>query len=265
MGRNGNRIGDAALYRRGELITALARGLFVGLGLLGLFLLWSSPHTRPLAALAVVAGYIGYSLASRALIRRHPLWRRRAKVAHMVETLIEVGRIEQEGERILDVRRHDLKEVAAVSTHPLRLLAEKKGVALSFEFPGEPLYVQGDGPLLHHLVRKLVDNALKYSRPGTRVVVRGRAQGNDGTLEVEDSETGIAPEHLPQIFEKFYVADGGLTRRRGGSGVGLYLVREIVRLHQGTIDVRSAPGQGSVFSVRLPRQFRGGRPDAARA
>jgi signal transduction histidine kinase len=181
----------------------------------------------------------------------------------MVETLIEVGRIEQEGERTLDVRRYDLKEVAAASVRPLRLLAEKKGVALSFDFPGEPLYVHGDGSLLHQLVRKLVDNALKYSRPGARVVVRGRAHGDDGTLEVEDSGIGIAPEHLPQIFEKFYMADGGLARRRGGSGVGLYLVREIVRLHKGTIDVRSAPGQGSVFSVRLPRQFRGGRPDAA--
>jgi signal transduction histidine kinase len=73
-------------------------------------------------------------------------------------------------------------------------------------------------------------------------------------MEVEDVGIGIAPEHVPRIFEKFYTVDGGLDRRAGGAGVGLYLVQEVVRLHDGTVDVRSRPGQGSVFSVRLPRE-----------
>lgn len=73
------------------------------------------------------------------------------------------------------------------------------------------------------------------------------------TLEVEDGGIGIAPEHLSRIFEKFYMVDGGIARRVGGTGVGLYLVREIVRLHRGHVDVDSRPGQGSRFAVRLPR------------
>ncbi|HWX24657.1 MAG TPA: ATP-binding protein, partial [Vicinamibacteria bacterium] len=74
-------------------------------------------------------------------------------------------------------------------------------------------------------------------------------------LEIEDSGIGIPAEHLSRIFEKFYMVDGGIGRRVGGTGVGLYLVREIVRLHRGSVEVQSRPGEGSTFSVRLPTQF----------
>jgi len=121
---------------------------------------------------------------------------------------------------------------------------------------GYSLEMEGDRGLLRQVVRKLVDNAVKYSPPGARVAVRGRARGDELALEVEDWGIGIAEEHLPRIFEKFYMVDGGVTRRLGGTGVGLYLVRQIVRLHHGEVDVQSLPGQGSVFSVRLPRRIR---------
>ncbi|MCI0548633.1 MAG: HAMP domain-containing histidine kinase, partial [Candidatus Rokubacteria bacterium] len=187
------------------------------------------------------------------------------QIIDMVDTLIEVSRIEEEGARSLALRSVDLRDVAASSVDPLRLRAAKKGVELDLEFPPEPVRVQGDPALLDHLVRKLVDNALKYSDPGGRVVVRGRAEGPFGTLEVQDSGMGIPPEHIPRIFDKFYMVDGGLTRRRRGAGVGLYLAREIVRLHHGTIDVESRPGEGSVFHVRLPGPLVAGPIPDARA
>src|SRR6185369_8239111 len=108
--------------------------------------------------------------------------------------------------------------------------------------------------LLQQVVRKLVDNAVRYNRAGGRASVRGRLLETELLLEFEDAGIGIAAEHLPRIFEKFYTVDGGLDRRAGGAGVGLYLVREIVRLHGGRVDVESRPGQGSLFSVRLPRE-----------
>ena len=95
------------------------------------------------------------------------------------------------------------------------------------------------GRLLQHVVRKLVDNALKYSRPGSRAIVRGHGEPEAVALEVQDFGIGIPAEHLPHIFEKFYRVDGALTRRSGGAGVGLYLAREVVRLHHGAIEVRS--------------------------
>ncbi len=176
------------------------------------------------------------------------------RVIDMVDTLIEVSRVEQGAGQPLNVEPVDLREVAASSIDQLRHVAAKKQIAVAVEFPGEPLRLQGDVGLLHQLVRKLVDNALKYSPSGGRVVVRGRPEGDVLAFEVEDFGIGIPAEHLPRIFEKFYMVDGGIARRVGGTGVGLYLVREIVRLHRGTVDVRSLPGQGSVFSVRLPRE-----------
>lgn len=180
------------------------------------------------------------------------------RVIDLVETLIEVSRIEQGGaEGSLDVRRLDLREVAESSVEALRWLAARKGIEVQLDFAGADFALEADGGLLQQVVKKLVDNALKYSPPGARVCVRARMGEEDMRLEVEDSGIGIPAEHLPRIFEKFYVVDGGIARRAGGTGVGLYLVREIVRLHRGSVEVRSLPGEGSVFCVRLPRQFHG--------
>jgi two-component system phosphate regulon sensor histidine kinase PhoR len=178
------------------------------------------------------------------------------RVIDLVDTLIEVSRVEQGGaERTLQVQALDLREIAHTAVEPLRVPALKKKIELSLAFPDEPLLLQGDGGLLLQVVRKLVDNAVKYSRAGARVVVRGSSGDDELCLEIEDSGIGIPSEHIPRIFEKFYTVDGGLARRAGGTGVGLYLVREIVRLHKGSVGVESRPGQGSVFSVRLPRRF----------
>jgi signal transduction histidine kinase len=184
------------------------------------------------------------------------------QIIDMVDTLIEVSRIEEEGALGLDIRVLDLRDVATSAVDSLRLRAAKKGVELLLDFPKEPLRVEGDPSLLDHLVRKLVDNAVKYSDPGGRVTVRGRPAGSFGALEVEDVGLGIPAEHIPRIFDKFYMVDGGLTRRRRGAGVGLYLAREIVRLHNGTIDVESRPGEGSVFRVSLPERAGNVPPEA---
>jgi PAS domain S-box-containing protein len=188
------------------------------------------------------------------------------RVIEMVDTLIDVSRLEQESAaRSLQMQTLDLRQLSEASVEPLRVVAERKGIDLGFDFPEEHLLVQGDRGLLHQVVRKLVDNALKYSSAGGRIVVRGLAQGGHLALEVEDSGIGIPQEHQARIFEKFYVVDGGMTRRTGGAGMGLYLVREIVRLHNGSVEVRSRPGQGSVFAVRLPRKPPPGPATLARA
>jgi PAS domain S-box-containing protein len=188
------------------------------------------------------------------------------RLIEMVDTLIDVSRIErEEAQRLLQIQTLDLREVTAASVEVLRLAAQKKNVALHLDFPSGGLGLEADGSLLHQVVRKLVDNAVKYSPTGAHVLIRGRAEGDDVALEVEDFGVGIAPEHLSRIFEKFYMVDGGISRRVGGTGVGLYLVREIVRLHHGSVAVRSDPGRGSVFCVRLPRRFAASEGEAAPA
>jgi len=188
------------------------------------------------------------------------------RVIDLVDTLLEVGRVEQEmaGET-LKIQDLCLEDVISTSLERLRPLAEKKGIAIALEVSGSPLTLQGDRGLLQQVVRRLVDNAVKYSSAGGKVVVRGLPENDGLTVEVQDSGQGIAPEHLGRIFEKFYMVDGGVARQVGGTGVGLYLVREIVRLHKGEIDVHSQPGQGSVFRVTLPRVFQKARSQQALA
>jgi signal transduction histidine kinase len=176
------------------------------------------------------------------------------QVIDMIDTLLEVSRIEQgETLRRLEMRTVSVGEMLESALVTLRGLAGKKGAILAIDLPEEPLQVTGDPPLLAHALRHLVGNALKYGPAGGTVHIRGRLHEGEARLEVEDQGIGIPPEHLPHIFDKFYVADGSLTRKRGGAGVGLYLAREIVRLHKGSIEVTSRPGEGSVFRVTLPR------------
>lgn len=209
--------------------------------------------------LTVIKGYAEFLLASASTAQQgmlKALLESCDRVIDLVETLIEVSRIEQGGaEGTLDVRRLDLREVAEMSVEALRGQAARKGIEVQLEFAGADFRLEADGGLLQQVVMKLVDNALKYSPPGARVCVRARTGEEDMRLEVEDTGIGIPAEHLPRIFEKFYVVDGSIARRVGGTGVGLYLVREIVRLHRGSVEVKSLPGEGSLFSVRLPRHF----------
>jgi PAS domain S-box-containing protein len=210
--------------------------------------------------LTVIRGYAEFLLESNPEGALHEVMKvlveSSDRVIDLVDTLIDVSRIEQgEADRILNVRRLDLREVTEGSVETLRWMAARRKVQVELDFPAGDCRVEGDGSLLHQVVKKLVDNAVKYSPPGARVLVRARPDDQEMQLEVQDSGIGIAAEHLPRIFEKFYMVDGSIARRVGGTGVGLYLVREIVRLHHGSVEVKSLPGEGSVFSVRLPRHF----------
>ncbi len=118
---------------------------------------------------------------------------------------------------------------------------------------GEELAVRGDRRQLEQLVRNLVDNALKYGEPGTKVSV-GLAPGerNMAVLTVRDRGEGIAPEHLPHLTRRFYRTDPGRSRAAGGTGLGLAIVKHIVERHRGRLDIDSALGEGTTVTVRLP-------------
>ena len=226
----------------------------------------SHEFRTPLTVIRGYADYLGEVLpgaAERNLLR--VMLESCDRLIDLVDTLIEVSRIEQGlAEQTLRVESLDLRAVAEQSLEPLKGVAERKNIELRLEFPPAPMRVQGDNDLLLQVVRKLVDNALKYSGADSRVTLRGHEEPEALVLEVEDTGIGIAPEHIPRIFEKFYTVDASLARRAAGTGVGLYLVREIVRLHRGRVTVDSRPGRGSVFSVRLPRSF-AAAPQAALA
>ena len=131
--------------------------------------------------------------------------------------------------------------------------AEKAGIMFREELPAGLPSVVGDQERLELVFGHLVDNAIKFSPDGGTVTVRAWADENQVYVSVTDEGIGIAPDHLNRVFERFYQVDGTTKRRFGGMGVGLALVWEIVEAHGGTATVESEPGEGSTFTVALPR------------
>jgi two-component system sensor histidine kinase BaeS len=130
---------------------------------------------------------------------------------------------------------------------------EDKGVALEIDVPSNLPPVQVDGDRIGQVLLNLVGNALQYTPAGGEVCLRARREGGMVRLAVEDSGIGIAPEHLPRVFERFYRVDRSRSRVGGGSGIGLTIARHLVEAHAGQIGVTSdGLDQGSTFSLTLP-------------
>jgi two-component system sensor histidine kinase BaeS len=98
----------------------------------------------------------------------------------------------------------------------------------------------------------LVSNALRHTPAGGTVTLTARQDGDDVLLAVADTGTGIAPDDLPHVFDRFWRAEKSRSRRTGGSGLGLAIVRHLVAAHDGTVTIASEPGRGAVFTLRLP-------------
>jgi two-component system phosphate regulon sensor histidine kinase PhoR len=129
--------------------------------------------------------------------------------------------------------------------------AAERRVELRSEVPAG-VVVHADARRLEQMLTNLVDNAVKFSEEGGAVTIsHERADGRD-RVSVADTGEGIAPEHLPRIFERFYRVDRARSRALGGTGLGLAIVKHLARAHGGEVGVRSAPGRGATFTVELP-------------
>ncbi|MFD5826651.1 sensor histidine kinase [Lentzea sp. NPDC060358] len=115
-----------------------------------------------------------------------------------------------------------------------------------------PVHLTADPVRLRQALGNLVANAVRYTPPGGEVVVRLFQDGDTAVLEVRDTGTGIAPEDLPHVFDRFWRADKSRSRRTGGSGLGLAITRHLVEAHGGAVSVTSTPGVGSAFRITLP-------------
>jgi signal transduction histidine kinase len=180
--------------------------------------------------------------------------------------------IERQGDRLFrlitnlltaaQVEHHDGS--LEVSEFDLRALAEEVAEAfhtsngrIQFRFPETLPFLESDRVMVGEVMANLVDNALKYSSEQTPVVVEASADGTSMRILVRDSGVGVSAEQQERIFERFYQADQSATRRFGGVGLGLHLVRELIGWLGGEIDLDSRPGAGSTFTVTLPLRFPG--------
>jgi PAS domain S-box-containing protein len=171
-------------------------------------------------------------------------------VTRLVEDLLDVARINA-GRIVLQRQPVDLKEVVE---RGLASLALADTGDHDVAFTGESVAVDGDRARLEQVVWNLLENAMKYTPAGGRILVTLRSEGDDGVLRVEDTGIGLTAELLPQVFEPFVQAERSLDRAKGGLGLGLTLVKRLVEAHGGTVSASSPGlGQGSVFQARLRR------------
>ncbi|RUL84366.1 sensor histidine kinase [Tautonia sociabilis] len=171
------------------------------------------------------------------------------RLTALVNGLLLLARADA-GEMPLRREPVDLSALASDVAEMYEPLAEERGVRFRSEC-GSPVPVLGDSGRLRQLVTNLVDNAIKFTEPGGSVTLRVGGAGDQARLVVEDTGVGIAPDHLPHVFERFYQADS--ARSLGGSGLGLSICRWIVEAHGGSVEATSRSGSGSAFVVSLPR------------
>jgi signal transduction histidine kinase len=129
--------------------------------------------------------------------------------------------------------------------------AEKK---LNMEIDLNSLSINADEDLLNQVWLNLLQNSIKFTPIGGTIKVKLQTEGNHAVVSITDNGIGIAPEDQIHIFERFYKADKSRTRSKEGSGLGLSIVKKIINLHGGSIDVVSSPGTGTTFTVSLPLQ-----------
>ena len=147
----------------------------------------------------------------------------------------------------------DMSALTEEILHLLKPAAGKRNQSLTGEVESG-LVLQGDQSKLHQILYNLTDNAIKYTPDRGRIHVSLRQEGDDVVWRVRDNGVGIPEEDQDHVFERFYRVDKARSRETGGTGLGLSIVRQLVTMHGGEVTVESVPGEGSEFTVRLPRK-----------
>lgn len=170
----------------------------------------------------------------------------------IIEDLLDLSRIEQQSEgNEIPLQTSPLETVLRSAVQATAVQAAAKEIAIELVCP-PGLQARINPPLLEQAVINLIDNAVKYSETRGRVRVEAERTGEEAVIRVRDCGSGIAREHLPRLFERFYRADKARSRKEGGTGLGLAIVKHIVQAHGGRVYVQSTPGEGSTFTIHLP-------------
>ncbi len=171
------------------------------------------------------------------------------RLSGMLTDLLDINRIESE-KTPHDAAPHSPRSLVRDAVEPFLAEARDRGVAIVNAIPDDLPDVTASEPGIRHVFGNLVSNALRFTRPGGTVTLGAEANGGYVRFTVEDTGEGIAPEHLPKVYEQFYRAPG--QDESSGVGLGLAIVKEIVEAHGGSVGVMSERGKGSVFEFTLP-------------
>lgn len=170
----------------------------------------------------------------------------------LIDDLLDVSRIIT-GKLRLNVRAVDLTNTITAAVDAARPAAEAKGIRLQILLDPQAEPISGDPDRLQQIVWNILSNAVKFTPKGGRVQVRLERVNSHVEIVISDTGKGIEKEFLPHVFDRFRQSDGSMTRRHGGLGLGLAIVRQLVELHGGQVSVSSeGDGQGATFTVSLP-------------
>jgi two-component system, OmpR family, sensor histidine kinase SenX3 len=176
------------------------------------------------------------------------------RISRVIDDLLDLSRIENEESPPREPVLINL--VMAEAAERVREAANQRQIEVTLEEPEPQVVVLGDRRQLTSAVYSLLENAVKFSPQASRVRCIGRSEGDEAVIVVEDHGVGIPSRDLERIFERFYRVDAGRSRSTGGTGLGLAIVRHVAANHRGSVQVESREGEGSTFTLRLPRQAR---------
>jgi signal transduction histidine kinase len=174
-----------------------------------------------------------------------------ARLERLVDDLLDFARLESGAFKLVLAEADLVSKVRAIA-HALKPQALEGAITLTLDVPDTPVPLRMDAGRIEQVLNNLVGNALKFTPPGGRVTVSVRPGAEAVRVEVADTGDGIAPAHLPHLFDRFYQVDNTSTRRVGGAGLGLTISKALVEAHGGTIGVETTPGKGSTFWFTLP-------------
>ncbi|MGH2582042.1 MAG: ATP-binding protein [Anaerolineales bacterium] len=181
------------------------------------------------------------------------------KAAHRLKQIVEdLSKIDmiEEGRSTLRIEEYDLlaQMHSLLASHQEE--AEKHGISLTGRLPTGPMMIQAEREKVHLAVSHLLRNAVGFTNEGGKVELTFREVGYDIAITVADTGIGIPQKDITRIFERFYQVEDHMTRKHGGLGLGLTVAKLLVEMHQGNISVESVEGQGSRFTIRLPKYAR---------
>jgi signal transduction histidine kinase len=184
---------------------------------------------------------------------REMMDRQLVHLVRLIDDLLDVSRVTQ-GKIELRKERIEVADIVRSAVEVSRPLIDSAGHSLTVDLPPEPIWVEGDLTRLAQIVANLLNNAAKYTPDGGRIRLAVRGTRDTATISVSDNGIGIGADMQPKVFQLFTQVDNRLDRARGGLGIGLALVKQLVEMHRGQITLESGgAGNGSTFHVQLPR------------
>jgi signal transduction histidine kinase len=170
------------------------------------------------------------------------------RILTLLNSIMDVSEVET-GTMRLKLETVNLTKLIREMVELYQYVAEDRDIVVSMDC-SEDIHLTADFIRMRQVIANLLDNAIKYNRTGGRIVISARAEGHQAVISFRDTGIGIPPEEIPQIWDRLYRGDK--SRSQPGLGLGLSVVKAIVRAHRGDVEVNSAPGVGSDFIIRLP-------------